>query len=119
MRYLVSSLLTLPLLISCTTVQQEYYAPGFYQATHHYQGQVLSQAIRGEMVHHGHGTRKRKAIVRHPETHAQVQQNVHGHDTPKGVVHGHTSPAVNGVVIHPHSGSVPVQAKNTEQHRHT
>lgn len=129
MRYLVSSLLTLPLLISCTSVQQDYYAPGFYnsvvpvhrhsyQAPHPYQGQVVSHIVRHETVHHGHGATNGKKIIRHPKTRAQVQQNVHGHDEPQGNVHGHSSPAVNGSVMHQHNGSAPVQAKSSVQHRH-
>lgn len=108
MKYLVSSLIALPLITSCV-VQQEYYEPGYYDAPPPPQVEVYRHGrhvryyrpAEQARVHHGHAPRGSAVIVtprgpraqvevhnghrnlvrnsHHAETQVQVQKQ-HGHE---------------------------------------
>lgn len=96
MRYLVSSLVVLPLLLSCTEIQNDYSNPGYYappppqvevnpgyarKETRNYHGHHQQRPAPRGKVYHGH---------EEMDESAQVQDNVHGHDDNNTKVHGHS-----------------------------
>lgn len=118
MKYFILGLLSLPLITSCTVVQEEYYGPppahvevyrndnpGYYHRPHahpYQRGQVYSRSpryVERPANTHGHGQR---GVVVPQNAHghgqaAQAPQNTHGHgqaaQAPQNA-HGHGQAAV-------------------------
>lgn len=123
MRYLVSCILALPLLSSCTVIEEQYYDRGYYAPPprvevvpnnpnrhyHEYHQQYHAQngyvsGPRGR-VYHGHGDARGNAVIinpRTPQAQVEVQQNIHGHGSNNGTVHGHGSNKGN---VHGHDSN--------------
>ncbi|RUR20286.1 hypothetical protein ELY21_01855 [Legionella sp. km535] len=116
MRYLVSSLLALPLLTSCTVVEQQYYDRGYsipapmvevrpVNPHRHFHANPVYRPAQAGGVYHGHPDAYANKVLISPRPRpAQigVQNNVHGHAETIGTVHGH---AGNSGTVHGHAGS--------------
>ena len=116
MRYLVSSLLVLPLLSSCTVIEEQYYERGYYVPAprvevrpvnpyRHYHANPVYRPARTGGVYHGHPVTKGNPVLIAPRprpAQVEAQQNVHGHTGNSGTVHGH---AGNSGTVHGHTGN--------------
>ncbi|WP_238400300.1 hypothetical protein [Legionella bononiensis] len=116
MRYLVSSLLVLPLLSSCTVIEEQYYDRGYYVPAprvevrpvnphRHYHANPVYRPARTGGVYHGHPVTNGNTVLIAPRPRSaqvEVQQNVHGHTGNSGTVHGH---AGSSGTVHGHAGN--------------
>lgn len=113
MKYLIPCVLFFPLLSSCTVVQEDIYPPEFwgpaprvevnryYPQGHnhrHYNQRYHSNnryyTAPKARVYHDHVETRGNAVAVSPpplQARAEVQKNVHGHDTNNSHVHGHSS----------------------------
>lgn len=126
MKYLVSCLIALPLLSSCTIVE-EHYDPGYYPPppprveVHpiqpprqfnnyhgHYQNNNGYRPAPGRRVYQGHPNNGAPVVVNpRPQVQGSVPQNVHGHNSNNVPnVHGHPSTNAGNVHGHPSTGNV-------------
>ncbi|WP_298627141.1 hypothetical protein [uncultured Legionella sp.] len=126
MRYLVSCLLAMPLLGSCTVVEEhyygrEYYAPAprvevqpHYAERHHHHVNAGYRAVPNNRVYYSGNTvvvnpRQAQAVM--PNNVRKHSGNMHGHNGNAATVHGHTNnPNVHGHgnngTVHGHGPSV-------------
>jgi len=122
MKYLVSLILAIPLITSCTVIQEEYYEPNYYNPPprvevvpdynhrHYHDGRrtVYRPAPRGR-VYHGHTQVAPNAVIINPRApQVRAQQNVHGHNGNAGVVVRPSAPGTQVQVqpnVHGHNGN--------------
>lgn len=125
MRYLVSCLLVLPFLSSCTVIEEQYYERGYYvpaprvevqpnYANRHHHVNNGYRSVPSNRVYYSGGN----AVVINPRP-AQIvtPNNVHSHSNNAGTVHGHANNSnvhghVNNGNVHGHApsaGNVNVQ----------
>lgn len=114
MRYLISSLLALPLICSCTATQAHYYGRDYYAPLAHVEVYRKHQNYNAPRHYHGHnGYRavpRGEAVVVNPRFSRpplRSQQNVHGHNPN---VHGHNQN------IHGHNPNVHGHNSNVNGH---
>jgi hypothetical protein len=116
MRYLVSCLLVLPFLSSCTVIEEQYYERGYYvpaprvevqpnYANRHHHVNNGYRSVPSNRVYYTGGN----AVVINPRP-AQVVRpnNVRGYSNNAGTVHGHTG----------NSGTVHGHVNNSNVHGH-
>lgn len=119
MKYLVSCLLALSLLSSCTVIEEQYYEPGYYppppprvevhpiqppRQFNNYHGHSQDnngyRPAPGRRVYQGHANTGGRPVVVNPrpaQAQAGVPQNVHGH---------HSNNVPNNVHVHPNTNNV-------------
>lgn len=130
MKYLVSCLLALPLLTSCTVIEEQYYDPGYYPPPprvevhpiqprpqfNNYHGHDNNgpRPAPGRRVYQGHPNNGGHPVVVNPRpAQAHVPKNAHGHNSnnvpnnvhghpDRGNMHGHTN---KGSTVHGHGGN--------------
>lgn len=130
MKYLLSCLIALPLVASCTVIQEEYYEPGYYAPPPgveveryapppvyyrdnqpHYHGHTAYRPAPRGRVYHGHpNTGRGNPVVVNPrgaQTQVPPQQNIHGHPSTGqngGTLHVHPGTSSGNIHGHPNTG---------------
>lgn len=129
MKYFITALIAMPLLGSCTVVEERYYEPRYYtpptrveiipdNQPRYYRHGNYHPAPRGP-VYHGHARAGSTAVVvnpRAPRSQIRPQNNVHGHAPSQANVHGHDdapAPIVKQAIT---PGAASVNQSNTHGH---
>ncbi|KGP63422.1 hypothetical protein EP47_09420 [Legionella norrlandica] len=124
MKYLISLVFFIPLLSSCTVIQEDFYQPGYlesaprvevnryypqgYYNRQHYRSnnRYYYAAPRGKVYHNHPDARGNAVIVNpsHPQSSIEIRPNVHEHTANDSSVHRHPFSNSSGSVHgHPNS----------------
>lgn len=125
MRYLVSCMLVLPFLSSCTVVEEQYYERGYYVPAPRVEVQPeyapihrhVSNGYRSVSSNRVYNNGGNAVVINPRRADVAKSNNVHGHSNNSGIVHGHTG---NSGTVHGHTNNLNVHGNsgNTNAHGH-